>query len=191
LDIYAALRHWSLWGGRARAAGAAQGRVLELGVGGGANLPHYRQARQVVGIDPCPGALAWARQAAGGLGLPIALVRARAEALPFAQASFDAVVGTLVLCSVENPHAALAETQRVLVGQGSLHLVEHVLPARGPLRLLLQLLAPLWLRLSHECRIDRDTLRTLRTVGWAVRELREHAAGVFIEVIATRNARES
>jgi ubiquinone/menaquinone biosynthesis C-methylase UbiE len=190
LDVYTALHRWRLWGGRARAAGGAGGRVLELGVGAGANLPHYRQAQRVVGLDPNPEALARARQVAGGLPFPVALVRARAEALPFAPASFDAVVGTLVFCSVNDPRAALAEARRVLAPQGTLRLVEHVLPCRGPQRLLLQLVAPLWRRCTHECRIDRETLRTVESGGWAVHELREHAGGVFIELVAGPDGEE-
>ena len=178
------LHRWSLWGGRARAAGGAQGRVLELGVGGGANLRHYRRAHLLVGVDPSPEALARARQVAGGLPFAVALVRARAEALPFAPASFDAVVGTLVFCSVEDPRAALAEAQRALAPHGTLRLVEHILPAHGPQRLFLRLAAPLWSRISRECHVDRETLRTVQAAGWSVEELREHAGGVFIEIVA-------
>lgn len=183
MDIYNALRHWGLWGSRARAAGGARGRVLELGLGGGANLRHYRQPRWVVGLDPCPQALARARVQAGGLPFPLALVCARAEALPFAPGSLDTALGTLVFCSVQDPWAALAEVRRVLVPSGTLRLVEHILPARGLQRLLIQLLAPLWCRFSQECHIDRETLRTVQAAGWSVRELREHAGGVVIEVV--------
>ncbi len=187
VGVYELLHSWALWGGRGRTAGRARGRVLELGVGGGANLPHYGQPRCMVGVDPSPEALCHAREQAGALRFPVALVRARAEALPFAAQQFDTVVGTLVFCSVADPATALVEVRRVLAPAGELRLVEHILPARGALRFLVGLIAPLWFRFSRECRLDRETPQTVLAAGRSLRELRDHAGGVVVELVAERS----
>ncbi len=198
MSIWGILRRWALGGGRARVAAAARGRVLELGIGGGANLRFYRPPLELVGLDPWPEALAEARLAAGHPGgvedgpsgrpapsrLSVSLVCARAEALPFCDRSLDGVVGTLVFCSVGDPAAALAEVRRVLKPGAELRLAEHVLPARGPLRPLVRLLGPLWFRWSGECRIDRDTPRAVRAAGLRIRELRSQLLGALVEITA-------
>jgi SAM-dependent methyltransferase len=188
MGIYAALREWTLWGGRARMAGSARGRVLELGVGGGANLPHYRLARAIVGLDPRNEALEFARagngSGANGAAPAVGFVAARGEALPFPSRSFDTIVATLVLCSVSDPRASLVEVRRVLRSRGELRLVEHVRPRRGILHLLLGLAGPAWFRFSRECHIDRDTVTTLESAGFRIRQLRQHVGGVFVELVA-------
>ena len=165
-------------------AGGARGWVLELGIGAGANLPHYRAPACVAGLDARPDPLRVAAAEALAVAFPVALVCARAEALPFPDHSFDAVVTALVFCSVADPAAALAEAARVLRPGGELRLVEHVLPAGGPMRALITWILPLWNRISHECRLDRDTLTALRQAGFTVRELRKHVGGLFVEVVA-------
>ena len=183
MSIYSLLHRWTLSGGRERAAGAVQGRVLELGIGGGANLPYYRTVERLVGIDPRQKALLHSRQEIGlsAVPFPVGLVRARAEALPFSSGAFDAVIGTLVFCSIREASPALAEVRRVLKPGGTLHLVEHVLPARGPLRLAIRLLAPWWIRVSHECHLDRDTVATLRAAGFDG-PVREQMGGILVEI---------
>jgi len=190
LDIYTWLRRWGLSGGRARMAAGARGRVLELGIGGGANLPYYRGRLQLVGLDPRSEALTRAAASAAEVGRPAALVRARAEALPFQNSSFDTVAGSLVLCSVGELEPALAELRRVLAPGGQLRLVEHVRPVHQPLRLLIGFLAPLWFRWSHECHIDRDTPAALAAAGWRLRERREHLGGLLVEIVAEPQAKD-
>jgi ubiquinone/menaquinone biosynthesis C-methylase UbiE len=105
---------------------AARGRVLEIGVGSGLNLPIYGAAvDQVFGIDPSPKLLALASKRAKAALIPVSLVRASAEELPFANAAFDTLVMTWTLCSIPNPNAALAEMRRVLKPGGRLLYVEH------------------------------------------------------------------
>lgn len=112
----------------------AHGEVLELGVGSGLNLAFYDAARvaRVTGIDPAGALLARARPRAEAAPVPVALVAAPAEALPFADRAFDSAVITYSLCSVDEPARALAEVRRVLRPGGELILVEHGLapPAR-------------------------------------------------------------
>lgn len=155
-------------------AGEATGRVLEIGAGTGANFPHYRRASEVVATEPDPYMLRRARARAAALGGAIRLGRAPVEALPFSDASFDAVVSTLVLCSVEDQARALAEVRRVLKPRGELRFIEHV---RGDGRLgrLHDLLTPLWRRLGGGCRPNRRTAEQIAAAGFELVELRRRA----------------
>jgi SAM-dependent methyltransferase len=100
--------------------------VLEIGAGTGRNLPLYRHATRVVALEPGPGMRARANQAARAAPLPVEVVDGRAEDLPFADASFDTVVASLVLCTVPDPAQALAEARRVLRPGGRLRCYQHV-----------------------------------------------------------------
>lgn len=109
---------------RARVAGTAEGRVLELGIGSGLNLAHYGPAvREVIGIDPSSELLAMARRRAGRHA--VTLLEGSAEALPLEDASVDTVVTTWTLCTVPDAARALAEVRRVLRPGGALLFVEH------------------------------------------------------------------
>ena len=117
---------------RDRVIGAARGRVLEVGIGSGLNLPLYGPpVDRVCGIDPSPELLHRARSRSGDARVPVSLVRASAEQLPFGDAVFDTIVMTWTLCSIPNPSAALAEVRRVLKTGGRLLFVEHGLSLRG------------------------------------------------------------
>ena len=112
---------------RRKALAHAQGRVLEIGGGTGFNLPHYpSDIEELVVTEPAPGMLERARRRAATSALPVTVRQASAEALPFDDASFDTVVSTLVLCSVDDVDRALAEIHRVLRPGGQLIFVEHV-----------------------------------------------------------------
>ncbi|HBO53847.1 MAG TPA: SAM-dependent methyltransferase [Janibacter terrae] len=119
---------------RAWACTRASGRTLEVGIGTGANLRHYPLGLDLTGVDLSPAMLEQARQRARDLGVRVALREGNAEALPFASASFDTVVCTLVLCSVPSVDASLAEMARVLKPGGSLLLVDHVVSTAPPVR---------------------------------------------------------
>ncbi len=109
---------------RARIAGAADGRVLELGIGSGLNFAHYGPAvRELIGVDPSAELLAMARRRAGERA--VTLIEGTAEALPLDDASVDTVVTTWTLCSVPDVARALAEVRRVLRPGGALLFVEH------------------------------------------------------------------
>src|SRR5262245_11471265 len=114
-------------GHRRKALANARGRVLEIGGGTGFNLAHYpRDVRELVISEPAPGMLERARRRAAETDLPVTTLQAPAEHLPFEDHSFDTVVSTLVLCSVEDVDRALAEIHRVLRPGGQLIFVEHV-----------------------------------------------------------------
>ena len=120
--------------GRRWACGRARGRVLEVGIGTGANLPYYGPDVELVGMD-ASGAMLGQVRAKGGASAGPALLRADAGALPFAEASFDTVVSTYVMCCVPDLDQALREALRVLRPGGDLLLADHVVSTAWPVRL--------------------------------------------------------
>src|SRR5712691_4660177 len=113
---------------RQQTAGQAHGVVLEIGAGTGLNFPFYRpeHVERVEATEPDPAMLNYTRERAAQAPVPITLTQAPAEALPFADATFDSAVIALVLCSVHDPAKSLQEVRRVLKPQGDLYLFEHV-----------------------------------------------------------------
>lgn len=148
----------------------AHGEVLELGVGSGLNLAFYDRDRveRVTGIDPSAALLDRARPRASEAPVAVELVRAPAEALPFADRSFDSVVVTYALCSVEDPARALAEVRRVLRPGGELIFVEHGLSPDARTRRWQHRLTPMWRRIGGGCHLDRDHAQNLRDAGFAL-----------------------
>ncbi len=141
---------------RRRIGGAAEGRVLELGIGSGLNLPFYGAAvRAVTGIDPSPALLRLAEARATGLGMTLAVQPGPAETLPFDAGSFDTVVTTWTLCSIGDPRAALAEARRVLRPGGRLLFVEHGLAPDPRVARWQHRLTPAWRHIAGGCHLDR------------------------------------
>jgi ubiquinone/menaquinone biosynthesis C-methylase UbiE len=151
----------------------ASGEVLELGVGSGLNLGFYdpARARAVVGIDPSPELLAQARTRADLAPLPVELVLAAAERLPFDAGRFDSALVSYTLCSVTDPAVALAEVRRVLRPGAPLYFVEHGRSDRPRTRAWQARITPLWRRLGGNCHLDRDIAQLLRDAGFALAEL--------------------
>lgn len=157
---------------RRRALAAARGRVLEIGVGSGLNLEHYPPAvGEVVGIDPNPGMLELAARQAGRAPMPVELAPGSAERLPFPDGSFDTVVSTLTLCSVDDPAAALAEAGRVLASGGRFLFLEHGLADRPGVARWQRRLTPLQRRVGGGCHLDRDFAALLAASPLAVDSL--------------------
>jgi ubiquinone/menaquinone biosynthesis C-methylase UbiE len=147
--------------------GAAQGRILEIGMGSGHNLAFYGDAAaEVVGLDMSAALLGRAAEEAGKRRLPVRLVLADGASLPFAKASFDAAVLTWTLCSIADPAAALAEIRRVLKPAGTLHYVEHGLAPEPGVRRLQDLLTPAWRRLSGGCHLNREMDALIEAAGF-------------------------
>jgi ubiquinone/menaquinone biosynthesis C-methylase UbiE len=120
------------------------GRALEIGVGTGQNLVFYQPGARVIGIDPDAGMMGRARSRAKGAPVPVHLLAARGEALPFGDGSFDAIVVTLALCSVDSQDEALGEMRRVLKPGGKLHFMEHVRSETAGWARLQDLVTPIW-----------------------------------------------
>ena len=153
------------------------GTVLEIGPGGGNNLAFLStSARGVrwIGVEPNPFFHDRLRARGERLRIDVDVRAATAEALPAADQSVDAVVSSLVLCSVRDPEATLREVRRVLRPGGRFVFVEHVAAAHGTgLRLAQRALRPIWRALSDDCHPDRDTGRLIQAAGFADVALRE------------------
>ncbi|TQF05676.1 class I SAM-dependent methyltransferase [Kitasatospora acidiphila] len=113
-------------GGREWIGSRAGGRVLEVAIGTGRSLPHYRAGVRLTGIELSPAMLAIAVRRAAGLGIDADLRDGDAEELPFADGTFDTVVCVLALCSIPRPARAVGEMARVLKPGGTLLLLDHV-----------------------------------------------------------------
>jgi ubiquinone/menaquinone biosynthesis C-methylase UbiE len=150
---------WRRW-----LAEGARGRTLDLGCGTGRSLPLLPAGARAVGVDPCAQSLARARRRSPGA----LLVRARAEALPFKDGSFDTIASGLVLCSVTDPARSASEMIRVLATGGSVRALEHVrspLPWKARLQDWTQ---PAWTTLSGGCHLNRETELILEEAGLAI-----------------------
>jgi SAM-dependent methyltransferase len=147
--------------------GDLRGTVVEIGPGPGANLPHYRDAVQWIGVEPNPYAHAYLRQRAAALRLEAQVVTGIAERIPLADDVADAVVCTLVLCTVNDPAAALREVLRILKPGGLFVFIEHVAAPRGTLlRRIQRAVRPAWRVLADGCEPDRETWQRVERAGF-------------------------
>lgn len=162
---------------------APAGRVLEVGIGTGANSPYYPERVRVVGIDLSGRMLA---RAAGspeaGAGRAPGLVQMDAQALGFQDEAFDAAVGTFVFCSVPDALQGLVETRRALRPGGRLLLLEHVRSPRPVISRFMDWLNPMAVR-TMGVNINRDTAEAVRRAGFRITEDRPLAAGGIFRLI--------
>jgi ubiquinone/menaquinone biosynthesis C-methylase UbiE len=156
---------------RRRLLAGLSGTVLELGAGHGLNFPHYpTTVTDVIAIEPEPTLRAQATEAAGSAPVPVRVLAGVADDLPLDDASVDAAVASLVLCSVPDQDRALAELRRVLRPGGELRFYEHVIPRCQPKRILLQAAdhSGLWPRIAGGCHPARDTGAAIERAGFQV-----------------------
>ncbi|ADJ45048.1 ubiquinone/menaquinone biosynthesis methyltransferase [Amycolatopsis mediterranei S699] len=170
---------------RAWACGQATGEVLEVAVGTGLNLPSYPAGVTLTGVDLSEGMLAIARDRARRLGHPVTLREADAEALPFAEASFDTVVCTFGLCAIPDPAAAVGEMVRVLRPGGRLILVDHVASSSRFVRGLQWLLELASVPLAGE-HFRRRPLRLVEALGLPVRRRERFKLGLVERLVAAK-----
>ena len=151
------------------------GRVVEVGAGNGLNFGHYPEAvTEVVAVEPEPYLRGRAAEAAADAAVPVTVLDGLADALPCADAAFDAGVASLVLCSVPDQAAALAELRRVIRPGGELRFYEHV-ESRHPRIAALQHQLDerdIWPRLAGGCHLGRDTLAAIRAAGFVIERCR-------------------
>lgn len=145
-----------------------RGTVLEIGAGTGANLAHYPSEVELVLTEPDPHMRRRLRRREELAERSSETFGAPAEDLPVADASVDVVVTTFVLCSVDDPAAAIAEIRRVLRPQGRLLFLEHVRSEDGATARWQDRLTPVTRRLGGGCHVNRDTVASVRAAGFRV-----------------------
>lgn len=146
----------------------AEGRVLEIGAGGGLNLGFFDRSKvtTLFGLDTSETLLASAEKRAAGLGVAFKPLLFAADEIPLADNSVDSVLVTYTLCSVGNVRAALGEMRRVLRPGGRLIFCEHGAAPDDRVRRMQHLLTPIWRRLAGNCHLDRDIVGGLQAGGF-------------------------
>jgi ubiquinone/menaquinone biosynthesis C-methylase UbiE len=157
---------------RRKALARASGRVLEIGGGTGFNLRYYPQeVEELVVTEPAPGMLERARRRLSETNVPVTTLEAAAEQLPFEDASFDTVVSTLVLCSVDDVDRSLAEIHRVLRPGGQLIFLEHVRSDDPRVAKWQDRLERPWMVVADGCHPNRATLEHIEAAPFDVVEV--------------------
>lgn len=158
---------------RERLLADARGRVLEIGFGTGLNLPYYPPVDHLTAIEPDPHMRRRAARRLAGLEppFPVELLDAPGEALSVPDDAADTVVACLVLCTIGDVRAALAEVRRVLAPGGRLLLLEHVRSDAPPVTWLQHAATPVWRNLAGGCHLDRETVAEVAAAGFTFEHL--------------------
>lgn len=158
---------------RAKIVPRASGRVLEVGIGTGRNLPFYDKTKvsELCGLDPAEQMHRLARKRVREAGIDVRLATLSAEEIPEPAASFDTVVITFTLCSIAEPVKAVREMKRVLKPGGKLLFCEHGLAPDASVQRWQRRLTPVWKPLAGGCHLDRDIPALLREGGFRIAEL--------------------
>jgi ubiquinone/menaquinone biosynthesis C-methylase UbiE len=168
--INLAMRNSLLAPYRERIVGLAEGRVVEIGLGSGMNLPFYtNRVKEVLGLEPHPKLLAMASGKAASV--PAKLIEGAAESIPLDSGCVDTVVMTWTLCSIPDAKAALGELRRILKPTGQLLFVEHGLAPEENVRKWQHRLTPIWKPLAGGCHLDRPIDDLVRDAGFQMTHL--------------------
>ena len=169
---------------REQLIGRASGRVLEVGVGNGTNLPYYTAAAQkVVALEPCPTIIERAEKRLNKkarqnqLGIDLAryeFVPGGAEHMTFADNSFDTVVACLVFCTIPDAQSAAKEVFRVLKPGGRLLFLEHVRCPPGRLQRMQDFINPVWKAFACGCHLNRDTETLFTDAGFTYNSIERY-----------------
>ena len=149
----------------------AEGRVLEIGIGSGLNLPFYTPGRvkHLWGLDPSQEMWALAQKKLGILDFDVEFIEAPAEDIPLDDGSADTVLITYTLCTIPDVGAALEEARRVLKSDGSLVFCEHGLAPDESVRRWQNGLNPLWTRVAGGCNLNRPIFTLIKQAGFRIR----------------------
>jgi ubiquinone/menaquinone biosynthesis C-methylase UbiE len=167
LLINLSMRQRSLADYRRRVVPAAEGRVLEIGVGSGLNLPFYSQrVRQVIGLEPSPKLIALARRTQHAAA-SAQFIEGSAEEIPLKDGTIDTVVMTWTLCSIPDASRALGEIRRVLKPGGRLLFAEHGRAPEPNVAQWQDRLTPMWKRFAGGCHLNRAVASLIEAAGFA------------------------
>ena len=167
-----AMRNRELQPFRQRVVSAAEGRVLEIGIGSGVNLPLYPQkVTEVLGLEPSERLIRMSRNVVVRPGLNLQLIEGSAEAIPLHRNTLDTVVTTWTLCTIPDALGALQEVHRVLKPGGQLLFVEHGLAREDKIRRWQNRLTPIWRRIAGGCRLNRPIRDLIEKAGFQITEI--------------------
>ena len=155
---------------RSRIVPQAHGDVLELGCGGGINMQFYAPERisSFAGLDPSPALLNASRAAAQAKGMIADIRGGVGEAMPFADVSFDTVLVTFTLCSVDSQQQVLAEMRRVLRPGGKVLFLEHGSAPDESVRTWQRRIEPIWSRIGGNCHLTRAITGAYEAAGFSI-----------------------
>lgn len=157
--------------------------MLEIGPGTGANLEFFPKNIALTVLEPSPYMQKYLRDKAAGIDMDINIHTGYAENMPFEKESFDAVITTLVLCSVDDLKKSLSEIYRVLKPGGTFYFMEHVAAAEESwLHTLQNWITPLWKRMAEGCHPNRNTSKYILKAGF--REVEIERTRVKLPVVS-------
>ncbi len=160
-----------------------RGAILEIGAGTGLNQRYYPKGAWVHAVDLSREMLAVARRRPCRACATVS--QADAQRLPFPSGTFQAVVGSLVFCSIADPAQALAEIQRVLRPGGKLLLLEHTRGHHPLAAALTDLLNPAWYAWTGSCHLNRQTAHLVAEAGFNIKDIERYMGGVVQIIRAT------
>jgi ubiquinone/menaquinone biosynthesis C-methylase UbiE len=170
--INLAMRNRDLKAYRQRIISAAEGRVLEIGIGSGLNLPFYGSAvQEVLGLEPVPRLIAMAQPQTARCAAPVRFIEASAESIPIDSHSIDTAVTTWTLCSIPQATVALQEMRRVLKRGGRLLFVEHGRSPDERVRIWQDRLTPAWKCIGGGCHLNRPIQELIERAGFSIVQL--------------------
>lgn len=170
---------------RKRVIGQAYGKVLEVGVGTGKNLPFYPPGCEVTGIDFSPGMLARAKERAEGMK-NVTLFEMDAQNLAFPDNSFDTVLATCVFCTVPDPIKGFQELNRVCKPDGQMIFLEHVRSANRVLGIMMDILNPVVVKMIGT-NINRETVENMKKAGIQVNTVETAGMEILKIIVAKPN----
>ena len=158
---------------RAKVVPHAHGRVLEIGIGSGLNLPYYDSAKvsKVWGLDPSPEMTQLARRAAVSLPFEVEFIGSPGDEIPLEDSSIDTVVVTYTLCTIPDTAPALRQIRRVLRPRGELVFCEHGAAPDASVRRWQNRLNPMWKRLGGGCNLNRPIPALIEAGGFRIKSL--------------------
>ncbi len=148
---------------RANVVGQAKGKVLEIGFGSGVNIPHYTDVEELFALDPSEELFSLVKDTPSFV---LTYVKGYAEDIPFPDHTFDTVVSTWTMCSVQNPEKVLREVKRVLKENGRFIFIEHGKSPHGSWYALQKFLTPLSKKCAGGCNLDRDIPTLIKGAGF-------------------------